>query len=61
MNDIQNKDAVLSYVQLAIKKGKSKIPEEVQDNTISEVKNLEENFSKVIGFACKYFILIRVV
>ena len=55
--EIQNKEAVLEHVKRAMAKGKSKIPEEVQDTTISEVENLEENFSKVIGFACKYIIL----
>ena len=53
MQDIQTKEAVLSHVQRAIKQGKRKIDESLQDTTISEVKGLEENFQKVIGFACK--------
>ena len=51
---IQQKDPVLSHVQKAIEKGKRKIPEALKDTTISEVKNLEENFQKVITYSCKY-------
>ena len=51
---IQQKDPVLSHVQKAIEKGKRKIPENLKDIMISEVKNLEENFQKVISYSCKY-------
>ena len=53
VESIQNKEAVLSFVEQVMKKGKKKIPQELRDTTISEVKELEENFSQVIGFACK--------
>ena len=52
--EIQQKDPVLSHVQKAIEKGKRKIPENLKDIMISEVKNLEENFQKVITYSCKY-------
>ena len=55
MNDIQNKEAVLDIVKRAVEKGKRKIPEEMQDITLSEVKALEENFQKVIGFSSKFY------
>ena len=42
---------MLVQVQRAVEKGKKKIPEEIQETTIDEVRNLEENFQKVIGFA----------
>lgn len=47
------KTSVLQHVQVAIEKGKKKIPEQIRDTTISEVKNLEESFKKIIGMACK--------
>ena len=43
----------MSHVQKAIEKGKRKIPEALQDTTISEVANLEENFQKTINYSRK--------
>ena len=51
MEEIQQNEAVLQKVQRAVEKGKKKIPQELQETTIDEVKNLEENFHKVIGYA----------
>ena len=51
MEEIQQNEAVLQKVQRAVEKGKRKIPQEMQETTIDEVKNLEESFHKVIGFA----------
>ena len=53
MEEIQQNEAVIKKVQRAVEKGKRKIPQEMQETTIDEVKNLEENFHKVIGFARK--------
>ena len=51
MEEIQQNEAVLLKVQRVVEKGKRKIPQEMQETTIDEVKNLEESFHKVIGFA----------
>ena len=48
---IKQNEAVLKKVQRSFEKGKRKIPEEMQRSTLEEVKNLEENFHKVIGYA----------
>ena len=50
MQNIQTKEAVLLQVQRVVNKSK-KISQEQQEETIDEVKSLEENFQKVIGFA----------
>jgi hypothetical protein len=51
--DMQEKESVHTIVGQTIAQGKHKIPEAMLDTTMSEVKNLEDNFSKVIGFASK--------
>ena len=51
MQDIQSKEAVIDQVKRAVEKGKRKISEEQLDATMGEVRTLEENFEKVIGFA----------
>ena len=37
MTEMQQKEPVLSHVRMAIEKGKRKIPEQLQDTTVSEV------------------------
>jgi hypothetical protein len=39
--------------------GKEKISEKMYETTLSEVKNLEDNFKKVIGLASKYPFAIK--
>ena len=51
MEEIQQNEAVLQKVQRAVEKGKKKIPQDMQETTIDEVRNLEESFHKVIGYA----------
>ena len=53
MTEFQRKEPVLTHVRQAIEKGRKKIPEQLQDTTVSEVQYLEESFQKVIGYSCK--------
>ena len=53
--DMQKKDSALAWVEKALEKGKRKIPEELRENACTEVKDLEEQFKKVVNLGSKFW------